>query len=64
MPLLCLYLQIDLEFISSLAGSNGEGHVDAAENIVGVGLAIEQSLAFIVTLKKQKTIKNITSNLY
>jgi hypothetical protein len=34
----------------SLASSNGEGHVDTAKNIVGVGLAIEKSLALVIAL--------------
>jgi hypothetical protein len=30
--------------------ANGEGHVDTSKDVVGVSLAVEQSLAFIVTL--------------
>ena len=33
-----------------LASSNGEGHADAAQDVVRVGLAVEESLAFVVTL--------------
>ena len=36
----------------SLAVINREGHVDAAENIVRVGLAVEESLGLVVTLEK------------
>ena len=30
--------------------SNREGHADAAQDVVRVGLAVEESLAFVVTL--------------
>jgi hypothetical protein len=47
-----LFIELfSLELIVTLAGSNGESHVDAAKDVVGVGLAIEESLSFIVTLK-------------
>jgi hypothetical protein len=35
----------------TLAGSNGKSHVDTAKDVVGAGLAIEESLTFIVTLE-------------
>ncbi len=39
-----------LELIAPFTSSNRECQVDTAKNIVRVGLAIEQSLALIVTL--------------
>ena len=41
-----------LEFIVALGVINREGHVDAAEDVVRVGLAVEESLGLIVTLEK------------
>ena len=38
------------------ASSNRESHVDAAQDVVRVGLAVEESLGFIVTLKREKTL--------
>jgi hypothetical protein len=32
------------------SGANRESHVDASKNVVGAGLAVEKSLAFVVTL--------------
>jgi hypothetical protein len=46
----------------SLAGSNRESHVDTSKDIVGVGLAVEESLTFIVTLKLNKNIMNKSLN--
>jgi hypothetical protein len=46
-----------LEFIVTLASSNGESHVDTAKDVVGVGLAIEESLTFIVTLELKDMYK-------
>ena len=39
------------ELIVSLAVIDREGHVDAAEDVVRVSLAVEESLALVVTLK-------------
>ncbi len=42
---------------------NGEGHVDAAEDDIGGGLAVEESLAFVVTLKKKNcVVKSLKNN--
>jgi hypothetical protein len=39
---------------------DGEGDVDAAQDLVGIGLAVEESLAFEVTLLRTKeTLKNM-----
>ena len=40
-----------LELIVSLAMIDREGHVDAAEDIVRVSLAVEESLGLVVTLE-------------
>ncbi len=45
-----------LELVLLLGGGNREGHADAAEDVVGVGLAVEESLAFVVTLKRKLLI--------
>jgi len=47
-----IHVRIDLELITTLSGRNGEGQVDTAKDVVWAGLAVEQSLSFIVTLKK------------
>ena len=39
-----------LELFVSGSTRNGESHVDATKNVVGAGLAVEKSLAFVVTL--------------
>jgi hypothetical protein len=39
-----------LKLVASGSRANGESHVDTSKNVIGVGLAVEQSLAFIVTL--------------
>jgi len=44
-------LQVDLELIMTLASIDRECQVDAAKDIVRVGLSIEQSLTLIVTLE-------------
>ena len=47
-----LEVEVLFEVVSDdLDLSNSESHVNAAKDIVGVGLAVEQSLALIVTLK-------------
>ena len=46
-----------LELIVS--SSNSESHVDTAQDVVRVGLAVKESLAFIVTLKIDKFWKVI-----
>jgi hypothetical protein len=38
----------------SSSGANGESHVDATKNVVRAGLAVEKSLAFVVTLQGRK----------
>ena len=38
----------------SSASSNRESHVDAAQDVVRVGLAVEEGLGFIVTLKENR----------
>ena len=38
----------------AMSASNRESHVDAAQNIVGVGLAVEEGLGFEVTLRKTR----------
>jgi hypothetical protein len=43
----------------SLASSNRVSHVDAAQNVVGVGLAVEDGLGFVVSLKEKTTLKVI-----
>ena len=52
---LLLFFRFDaeLELITALGTGNREGHVDAAQNVVRVGLAVEESLAFIVSLKRK-----------
>jgi hypothetical protein len=44
-------LQVDLELIMTLASIDRECQVDAAKDIVRIGLSIEQSLTLIVTLE-------------
>ncbi len=54
-------------FLAVNLGSNRERHVDTAKNVVRVGFAIKQGLAFEVSLerfKKQINIKNINLNKY
>ena len=46
----------NLELIMARSSSNSESHVDAAQDVVRVGLAVEESLGFIVTLKRGKTL--------
>jgi hypothetical protein len=41
----------------TLASSDGESHVDTAKDVVWVGLAIEESLTFIVTLELKDMYK-------
>ena len=41
-----------LELVVLLARGNRESHADAAQDVVGVGLAVEEGLAFIVTLEE------------
>ena len=53
-PLLLFFrFDAELELITALGTGNREGHVDAAQNVVRVGLAVEESLAFIVSLKRK-----------
>ena len=49
---LLLFFRFDaeLELITALGTGNREGHVDAAQNRARVRFAIEESLAFKVTL--------------
>jgi hypothetical protein len=37
---------------------DGEGHVDATEDDIGARLAVEESLAVVITLKKSRNISN------
>ena len=46
-----------LEF--AMSASNRESHVDAAQNIVGVGLAVEEGLGFVVTLKNKISLYSL-----
>jgi hypothetical protein len=41
----------------TLASSDGESHVDTAKDVVRVGLAVEESLAFIITLELKNMYK-------
>jgi hypothetical protein len=38
---------------------DGEGHVDATEDDIGTRLAVEESLAVVITLKKSRNISNL-----
>ena len=46
------------------ASSNSESHVDAAQDVVRVGLAVEEGLGFIVTLKREEKFLFLASGLY
>ena len=44
---------MSLELVVLLASSNREGHADTAQDVVRVGLAVEEGLGFVVTLKNK-----------